>query len=192
MKEKSTWYIKITAFIYDSITANTPYSGHVYWRYLHLILSTWCINYSPHVVRKWRWEPFKLVPYHAVCKCQEQMWTQVYLVKSPSISESIASSPVHSHNWPSVFYPSIKVLLKCLLLCEASPLLTWDTLIVNTSVHYSCLLYYCALVCVLSTQLIYQLLEITADQRSWFSALNTVSVQLLLVKLNWKSNVNLN
>ena len=54
------------------------------------------------------------------------------------------------------------------------------------------MLYYYALVCVLSTQLIYQLLEITADQRSRFSALNTVSVQLLLVKLNWKRNVNLN
>lgn len=26
--------LKITAFICDSIIANTPYSGHMYWRYL--------------------------------------------------------------------------------------------------------------------------------------------------------------
>lgn len=32
-KKRAPDTLKITAFIYDSITANTPYSGHVYWRY---------------------------------------------------------------------------------------------------------------------------------------------------------------
>ena len=155
MKEKSTWHIKNHSFHLWFHYCQHSIQWSCVLTLSHLILSIWwCINYSPHRVRKWRSETFKLVPYHAVCKCQN-------LNVNPDLSQSKAHPASPKALLPpqftlitglQVFILPIKVLLKCHLLCKASSLLlTWDTWILNTSVHYSCLLYYYALVCVLST-----------------------------------------